>query len=150
MNRRRKLLIVLGASALSAPLCSFAQQQNVYRIGVLSATLRSSPLTPAFVHELRRLGYIEGQNLSIVYRMADGNLQRLPAFATELVAEGVHVIFSDSTNAAQAARQATASIPIVFSTVSDPVGSSFATSLGRPGGNMTGTTSVNRELAAKR
>ena len=77
-------------------------------------------------------------------------LERLPAFAAELVAERVDVIFADSTNAAQAARQATASIPIVFSVVSDPVGSGFAASLGRPGGNITGTTSVNRELAAKR
>jgi putative ABC transport system substrate-binding protein len=86
----------------------------------------------------------------IVDRLADGNLQRLPAFAAELVAEKVDVIFADSTNAARAARQATASIPIVFSTVSDPVGSGFVASLARPGGNITGTTSVNRELAAKR
>lgn len=150
MNKRRKLLVVLGAGALAAPLGSFAQQQKVYRIGVLSATLKSSPLSQAFVQELRRLGCIEGQNLLIVNRIADGKLERLPAFAAELVAERVDVIFADSTNAAQAARQATASIPIVFSVVSDPVGSGFVASLGRPGGNITGTTSVNRELAAKR
>ena len=102
------------------------------------------------MEELRRLGYIDGQNVSIVNRLTDGNLDRLPAFAAELVAEKVDVIFAHSTNAAQAARQATASIPIVFSTVSDPVGSGFVASLGRPGGNITGTASVNRELAAKR
>ena len=150
MNKRRELLAALGAGALAATFCSFAQQQRINRIGVLSATFKSNPLTQAFVQELRALGYTEGQNLLIVDRVADGNLQRLPAFAAELVAERVDVIFADSTNAARAARQATASIPIVFSTVSDPVGSGFVASLARPGGNITGTTSVNRELAAKR
>ena len=125
MNKRRELLAALGAGALTATFCSFAQQQRINRIGVLSATFKSNPLTQAFVQELRALGYTEGQNLLIVDRVADGNLQRLPAFAAELVAERVDVIFADSTNAARAARQATASIPIVFSTVSDPVGSGF-------------------------
>src|SRR3954454_15827886 len=149
MNKRRRLLVALGAGALGAPFGSFAQQK-IYRIGVLSATLKSSPITQAFVQELRRLGYTEGQNLSIASSIADGNLRRLPAFAAQLVAERVDVIFADSTNAAWAAQQATASIPIVFSSVSDPVGSGFVASLGRPGGNITGTTSINRELAAKR
>jgi putative ABC transport system substrate-binding protein len=102
------------------------------------------------MQELRRLGYIEGQNVSIVNRIAEGNLERLPALATELVAEKVDVIFASTTNAVQAARQATTSIPIVFAVVSDPMGSGFVVSLGRPGGNITGTTSLNRELAAKR
>src|SRR4051794_6310456 len=99
MNKRRRLLVALGAGALGAPFGSFAQQQKIYRIGVLSATLKSSPLTQAFVQELRRLGYTEGQNLSIASRIADGNLRRLPAFAAQLVAERVDVIFADSTNA---------------------------------------------------
>jgi putative tryptophan/tyrosine transport system substrate-binding protein len=120
MNPRRKLLAALGGGALAAPFGSFAQQQRSYRIGVLSATFTSNPLTQAFVQELQRLGYTEGQNILIVDRIADGNLQGLPAFAAELVAERVDVIFADSTNAARAARQATASILIVFSTVSEP------------------------------
>ena len=150
MNNRRKLLVALAGLAIAMPLGSLAQQQKVYRVGVLSANWKSSPLTELFVQELHRLGYVEGQNLSIVNRLADGNLERLPAFAAELVAERVDIIFADSTNAVRAAREATASIPIVFSVVSDPVGSGFVASLGRPGGNITGTTSVNRQLAAKR
>ena len=102
------------------------------------------------MQELRRLGYIEGQNVSIVSRFAEGNLEHLPAFAAELVAQKVDVVFSASTPGVQAARLATASIPIVFAVVSDPVGSGFVASLARPGGNITGTSNISRELSAKR
>jgi len=102
------------------------------------------------MQEFRRLGYIAGQNVSIVNRFTDGDFERLPTFAAELVAEKVDVIFAPATNTVVAAQQATASIPIVFSVVSDPVESGFVTSLGRPGGNITGIASINRELAAKR
>jgi putative ABC transport system substrate-binding protein len=150
MNNRRKLLVALGAGALGISLTAVAQTQKVHRVGILLAGSKSFLPLQAFFQELRRLGYIEGQNVSIVNRIAEGNLERLPALAAELVAEKVDVIFASSTNAVQAARQATASIPIVFSVVSDPVGSGFVASLGRPGGNITGTASLNRELAAKR
>jgi len=147
---RRKLLIALGAGALGSSLTTVAWAQKIHRVGILFAAAKTTPRLQAFFQELRRLGYIEGQNVAIVGRFAEGKLELLPEFATELAAEKVDVIFASSTNAVQAARQATASIPIVFSVVSDPVGSGFVTSLGRPGGNITGISSINRELAAKR
>jgi putative ABC transport system substrate-binding protein len=100
--------------------------------------------------ELRKLGYIDEQNVTLIKRFIGVNLELLSAFASELVAEKVDVIFADSTNSVQVARQASSSIPIVFAVVSDPVGRGFVASLARPGGNITGTASVNRELAAKR
>jgi len=150
MNNRRKLVIALGAGVLGTSFTTVAQTQKVHRIGILFTLSKSNPGLQAFLLELRRLGYIEGQNVSIVNRITEGNLERLPALAAELVAEKVDVIFASNTNSVQAARQATASIPIVFSVVSDPVGSGFVASLGRPGGNITGTASINRELSAKR
>ena len=150
MNKRRKVLFALGAGACGISLTTVAQTQKVHRVGILYPGFKSYPPLQAFVQELRTLGYIEGPNFSIVNRIAEGNLERLPAFAAELVAQKVDVIFASSTNAVQAARQVTSLIPIVFSVVSDPVGSGFVTSLGRPSGNITGTTSINRELSAKR
>jgi putative ABC transport system substrate-binding protein len=150
MNKRRTLLAALGASAFGISFTTVAQTPKVHRIGILFARAKSDPSLQAFMQEFRRLGYIEGQNVSIVNRFAEGHLERLPALAAELVAEKVDVIFASNTNAVQAARQATASIPIVFSVVSDPVGSGFVASLGRPGGNITGTAGISRELSAKR
>jgi ABC-type uncharacterized transport system substrate-binding protein len=150
MNNRRKLVIALGAGALAAPFASNAQTQKVYRVGLLLSSSRSHPSIQAFLQELRRLGYIEGQNVAIVSRAADGDLKRLPALAIELVAENVDVIFASSSPTVYAARQATTAIPIVFSVVSDPVGQGFIASLARPGGNITGMASMNRDLAAKR
>jgi ABC-type uncharacterized transport system substrate-binding protein len=150
MATRRQLLGFLGASALGISLTTVAQAQKVHRVGILTSASKDAPRLQAFLQELRRLGYIEGQNVAIVGRFGDGKIDLLPEFAAELAAEKVDVIFASSTNAVQAARQGTDSIPIVFSVVSDPVGSGFVTSLGRPGGNITGISSINRELAAKR
>jgi putative ABC transport system substrate-binding protein len=150
MNSRRKVIIVLGASAFGISFTSAAQTPKIHRVGILFSNTKSSLSLQAFLQELRRLGYIDTQNVLIEYRFAEGKLDRLPALSSELVAEKVDVIFASNTNAVQAARQATTSIPIVFSVVSDPVGSGFVASLARPGGNITGTTSINRELAAKR
>jgi putative ABC transport system substrate-binding protein len=150
MTTRRQLLSFLGAGALGISLTTVARAQKVRRVGILFVLGKTHPRLETFFQEFRQLGYIEGQNVAIVGRFAEGKLELLPQFAAELAAEEVDVIFASSTNAAQAARQATASIPIVFSVVSDPVGSGFVASLGRPGGNMTGTTSMNRDLAAKR
>ena len=150
MNTRRQLLIALGAGALGISLTTVAQAQKIHRVGILSGTAKTSVQVQSFLQELRRLGYIEDRNVAIVGRYAEGRLELLPEFSAELAAVKVDVIFAASTNSVQAARQATALVPIVFSTVSDPVGSGFVTSLGHPGGNMTGTTSINRELAAKR
>jgi putative ABC transport system substrate-binding protein len=150
MNNRRRLIVALGTGAFGISLNSFAQMQKVPRIGILNGNFISNPTIQAFMQALRGLGYIDGQTASIVNRYADGDLDRLPALAAELVAEKVDVIFAANTNAVQAAQKATTSIPIVFSVVSDPVGSRFVASLARPGGNITGTASVNRDLAAKR
>jgi putative tryptophan/tyrosine transport system substrate-binding protein len=150
MNNRRRLIVALGAGAFGISLNTFAQTRKVPRIGILNGNFISNPTIQAFMQALRGLGYIDGQTASIVNRYADGDLDRLPALAAGLVAEKVDVIFAANTNAVQAAQKATTSIPIVFSVVSDPVGSRFVASLARPGGNITGTASVNRDLAAKR
>jgi len=99
---------------------------------------------------MRSLGYVDGQTVAFITRLADGQFDRLPALAAELVAEKVDVILASGTVTAKAAHEATSSIPIVFATVSDPVGSGFVQSLARPGFNMTGTSIINEDLAAKR
>ena len=154
MITRRRVVIALGAGAL-APLASFAQQQDkVRRIGFLGARSRSTPSNPdvyydAFTRGMRELGYIEGKNLVIEWRFADGKYERLPGLAAELVQMKVEVIMTHSTPATQALQRATSAIPIVFVAVSDPIGSGIAVSLARPGGNITGLTNILSELSAK-
>jgi len=151
MNNRRRVLVGLGIGALAAPFYSWGQQPpKVYRLGILGASTRNASSVKAFLEALRTLGYIEGQNLSVIARFADGHHESLPALARELVAENVDIIFAATTNTVIAAMQATSAIPIVFSLVSDPVGSGFVQSLNRPGGRVTGATGMNRELSAKR
>jgi len=150
VNNRRKLVIALGAGAFGIPLMTGAQTQKVHRVGILITSSKSSPNLHAFVQELRRVGYMEGQNISFVIRFAEGDLERLPVFASELLAQKVDVVFTASSPGVQAVRRATTSIPIVFAVVSDPVGSGFVASLARPGGNITGTSNISRELSAKR
>ena len=112
---------------------------NVPRIGYLNTNLASTPHTrEAFRQGLRDLGYVEGRNVVIEYRDAEGKFERLPALAAELVALKVDVIVAPPTIAAIAAKQATGTLPIVFIGVGDPVASGFVTSLAQPGGNMTG------------
>ena len=154
MNRvqRRQFLIAAGA-LLAAPLAAEAQQAaKVARIGYLSPNLASSPrLRDAFLQGLRDLGYVEGRNVVIEYRDAEGKLERLPALAAELVALKVDVIFvGGGTRVTLAAMQATKTIPIVFTGVGDPVESGLVTSLARPGGNVTGLSSLGPELVGKR
>jgi len=137
---------------LAAPLAADAQQAaKIVRIGFLSTNLAASPHLPeAFRQGLRDLGYVEGRNLVIEYRDAEGKVDRLPALAAELVALKVDVIFvGGSTRAALTARQATKTIPIVFVGVGDPVGSGLVTSLARPGGNVTGLSGLGPELVGK-
>ena len=153
MNNRRKLVIALGAGALAAPLTCFAQQAaKVARIGHLSPNLAASPhLRDAFLQGLRDLGYVEGRNVVIEYRDAEGKLERLPALATELVALKVDVILAEGgTLGPRVAMQATRTIPIVIAAAGDPVGSGLVTSLARPGGNVTGLSNLNAELVGKR
>ena len=154
MNSRRRLIVAIGAGTFGMfSMTAFAQTQRVYRVGILVPTgvaITNSPYYVAFLDELRRLGYVEGQNVSIIARYAGGHLEGLPSAAAELVSERVDVILAGTTPAAQAARQATAAIPIVFSILSDPVGSGVVQTLARPGFNVTGTSSRSNELAAKR
>src|ERR1043165_8344405 len=104
MNKRRKLVFALGACACGISIAGFAQTQKNPRIGILFTLSNDSLNLQRFLRELRLLGYIDGQNATIVSRFADGHLERLPALAAELVAEKVDVIFANSTPPAQAAR----------------------------------------------
>lgn len=118
-------------------------QQKVPRIGYLSGGSASSgsPRLDAFRQGLRELGYVEGQNIAIEYRYAEGNLDRMPNLADELIRLKVDVIVSGTEQGIRAAQKATKTIPIVFTATGDPVGSGFVASLTRPGANITGTTS---------
>ncbi|MGH7429800.1 MAG: ABC transporter substrate binding protein [Candidatus Methylomirabilaceae bacterium] len=132
---------VIGLLLLAAPLTAGAQPAGqVARIGYLGATSPSeSPgRVEAFRRGLRDQGYVEGQNLVIEYRWADGRGERLPELASELVRLNVRVIFAPTTPAALAAKKATTTIPVVFALVADPVRSGLVTSLARPGGTITG------------
>jgi len=144
MNRRNAglaLLALLAAGA--APVTVRAQQAGkVYRIGYLSTPTRESVERglDAFLRKLRELGWVEGQNIVIEYRWAEGNVERLPDLAAELVRRNVDVIVAPAGSAALAAKNATSSIPIVMIFPSDPVEIGLVASLRRPGGNITGTT----------
>ena len=141
---RRAFLGTLAGGFLVAPLAAEAQQASkVARIGHLTLNrARNSHLREAFLQGLRDLGYAEGRNLVIEYRDAEGKPERLPALAAELVALKVDVIVAASAFPALAAKQATRTLPIVFIDVSDPVTDGFVTSLARPGGNVTGLSSL--------
>src|SRR5258707_4810008 len=150
--RRRAFITLLGGAA-AWPLAARAQQQAaVPVVGVLSAEWPNlfSDRLRAFHDGLRETGYVEGRNLAIEYRWAEGRNDRLPALAAELVRRQVSVIVSTSTPAVLAARTATTTIPIVFFVAADPVQLGLVTSLSRPGGNLTGVVTLNVEVAAKR
>ena len=154
MFRGVAVIAVLALSLLAAPLAAEAQQAaKIARIGYLSTNLAASPhLREAFRQGLRDLGYVEGRNLVIEYRDAEGKVERLPALAAELVALKVDVIVTEGGNTVVplAAKQATRTLPIVFASAADPVASGLVTSLARPGGNVTGLSSLNAELVGKR
>lgn len=153
MRRRTAWMIIFAFGLLLAPLASAAQQAGkVYRIGVLeriSMALNAANFG-AFRQGLRELGYVEGQNVVIEYRSADGRDERFPDLATELVRLQVDLILTRGTPAALAAKNATGTIPVVISAVGDPVGSGIVASLARPGGNVTGLSALNIEIYAKR
>jgi len=150
MNRRTFVRGTLGL--LATPLAAQAQPAaKIARIGWLGVSPATNPhLIEAFRQGLRDLGYVEGRNLVIEIRSAEGKFERLPALAAELVALKVDVIVVGGTPAALAAKQATTILPIVVSAVGDPVGSGLVTSLARPGGNVTGVSNLSLELVAKR
>lgn len=144
-------VLALVLSLVAAPLAADAQQAGkVPRIGFLSPGNATSVPTDAFRQGLRELGYVEGQNLVVVYRWADGDTARLPALAGELVRLRVDVLVAATNPAVLAARRATSTIPIVFAASSDPVGTGLVASLAHPGGNVTGLSLVTPELSGKR
>ena len=153
MNPRRKLLIMLGASALAAPLRSFAQQQGkVWRVGFLAGRRPVSLDTDnygAFPRGMRELGYVEGKNLVIEWRFADGQYERLPGLVAELVRLKVDVIVAAGPPVVVAAQKATTTIPIVIVTGIDPVAAGFVKSLAHPGGNITGISNLSGEVSPK-
>ena len=151
MDRRTFINIVAAGLAIARSAAEAQQASKVARIGFLATNLAVIPhLRDAFLQGLRDLGYVEGRNVVIEYRDAEGKLERFPALVAELVALKVDVIVAPATPATVAAKQATKTIPIVFAVVSDPVTSGLVTSLARPGGNVTGLSVLEPELVGKR
>ena len=147
MIDRRTFLAGAGAMLVAAPLAAEAQNK-VARIGYLAADANPN-FTEAFRQGLRDLGYVEGQNILVEYRSAEGRIERLPDLAAELVRLKVDVLIGDSTPPAVAAKRATSSIPIVFAASADAIGSRLVTSLARPGGNVTGLSFLGPETVGK-
>ncbi len=150
--KRRQLLIAAGAAALAAPLSLIAQgHDRMWRIGFLGTRSRpavwNADYYGAFLRGLRDLHYVEGGNFVMEWRFANGDAERLPDLAAELVRSKVDVIVTGGAPGIRAARQATGSIPIVMATSSDPVGSGFVSSLTRPGGNITGMANTSTGLS---
>jgi len=149
----RRSLILLGAAAFARPLWTFAQQQRLWRIGQLSVISRSSYVESgrheAFLHALRDLGYVDGRNLTLEERYADGKTERLQALADELVVAKVDIIVTVGTNAGHAAKRATSTVPIVMAAASDPLASGLVPSLARPGGNITGLSLNATDIGPK-
>ena len=155
MGTRRRQLLILGAAALAVPFGSNGQRDGgLRRIGFLASRSRSTPTNPdvyydAFADQLGKLGYVEGKNLAIEWRFADGKYERLPQLASELAKMNVEVIVTHASPGTRAAQHATRTIPIVMTAIGDPVGNGFAKSLKRPGGNITGLSLPVNDLTAK-
>jgi len=146
--------LALGVLLVALSLPATAQQsEKVYRIGILAGSAQAfgwQPRNEALQQGLRELGYVEGKNLLLEYRYAEGNVARFPELAAELVRLNVDLIVASGQPAVQAAKQATPTIPIVMTVPTDPVATGLVESLTRPGGNITGSTSLTIETAGKR
>ena len=154
MSERRAFLGVIAGALVAAPFSNFAQSQapTLRRIGFLGAESASNQAKrlEALRTGLRELGYVEGKNIVIEIRWAEGNYDRLPALAAELVGLKVSVVVTSGTKATLAMKNATTTIPVVMGSTADPVELGVVTNLARPGGNITGSTSAGAEIAAKR
>jgi len=150
--RRREFISLLGGAVAPWPLTAQAQQPTIPVIGLLSPRASGDvpQLTAAVRQGLKDSGYVEGQNVTIEYRFAENQNERLATLAADLVHRQVTVMIATAAPAAVAARAATTSIPIIFEMGDDPVRLGFVASLDRPGGNITGVTQLNREIAPKR
>jgi putative tryptophan/tyrosine transport system substrate-binding protein len=150
--RRREFLTLLGGAAAVWPLAARAQQAKAAIIGLLGTgtAAAQSQWTAAFVQRMRELGWVEGRNLAIEYRWAEGRTERLAELANDLVRLKVDVVVTHNTPGPLAAKQATSTISIVFATAGDPVGTGIVASLARPGGNVTGLSSQTPDVAGKR
>jgi len=153
MTTRRDLITLLGAAAVVGPRGAWAQQAAMPVVGFLhtGSPAAFSHLAEAFREGIKSTGFIDGQNLSIEYRWAEGRIDQLPQLANELVGRRVAIIAATGGNpSGLAAKSATATIPIVFQAGSDPVEAGFVSSLSRPTGNITGVSIISPELVAKR
>jgi putative ABC transport system substrate-binding protein len=155
MNRR-EFITALGATVTAAfawpPAARAQQAAKVWRIGVLETVSAASNVAnfEAFQRGLRELGYIEGRNYLLEYRSADGRAERFAGLAAELVGLPADIIVTRGTPAALAAKQATATIPVVMAAIGEPLGTGVVASLAQPGGNITGFSAVVTELSGKR
>ena len=158
MNRRRKLIITLGTGALAAPFGAFAQQskapEKIWRVGFLAPRTRPALMDADFLggfpQGMRERGYVEGKNLIIEWRFADGDLTRLPSLAAELVQLKTDALIGSGPQAITALQKATTTIPIVMGVTGNPVVEGFVASLARPGGNITGAMINAGEIYSKR
>jgi putative tryptophan/tyrosine transport system substrate-binding protein len=147
---RRRFLLTSLAGVVAAPPAAGAQPPKVPRIAYLSLAPGPSARSEAFRQGLHELGYVEGQNMFVEYRWADGNLDRARQAAGDLVRLNVAVIVSGGPQATLAAKQTSSTMPIVMALDYDPIGAGFVASLARPGRNITGLTAINPELSGKR
>jgi putative ABC transport system substrate-binding protein len=150
--KRRAFITLLGGAAAAWPLEARAQQGGkTWRIGVVSGTSPAtfSPLAAAFLRGMRELGYAEGRDFAIEYRFAEGDYERFPAIAADLVGRNVDVIVTGTTAAVRILQQATTTIPIVLAYSTDPIGNGFVASLARPGGNVTGLSGSSDDTSPK-
>ena len=150
MDRRTFIGSVASGCLVTASIAHAQQPAKIWRIGVLSSAPGDSPLFDAFREGLHELGYVEGQNVRFEYRFSAGQNDLLAGLAADLVRDKVDLILTDGNAAVHAAKDATATIPIVMGTSGDPISSGAVKSLSHPGGNVTGLTLLGSELAGKK